>query len=273
MQYTYNGEIKCNKEDSEKVLAYIREIFPFPDIVEDGEHMLILISDETRGDITDEISEFCSALKREGISVSGKISYTGDYDGRYVISGNEYEELSAEQCVIRDAPIQDLIDELKRRHRLNGEKDKCHLEIEKFFDDIHWEKELVYACEDAIQIASDEDIEIDEGDEEYLAKQFLDNHDCNVADNDRWIAILKDYEEEKHNKFYFTFGSDPGFPYQNTYLIVEAVIESSAIRKFRKKFPDRHENTFNAAFCYSQEKWERYGCEKHYPDGPAEVIR
>ena len=30
MQYTYNGEIKCNKEDSEKVLAYIREIFPFP---------------------------------------------------------------------------------------------------------------------------------------------------------------------------------------------------------------------------------------------------
>lgn len=271
MQYTYNGEIKCNKEDSEKVLAYIREIFPFPDIVEDGEHMLILISDETRGDITDEISEFCSALKREGISVSGKISYTGDYDGRYVISGNEYEELSVEQCVIKDASYQELISELEKRGYVV--KKIPSLSSGDVFEDIYREKELSYACEDAVRIAADEDIEIDEGDEEYLAKQFLDNHDCNVADNDQWISILKNYEEEKHNKFYFTFGSDPGFPYQNTYLIVEAVIESSAIRKFRKRFPDRHENTFNAAFCYSQEKWERYGCEKHYPDGPAEVIR
>ena len=109
----------------EKILTYIREIFPFPDAEEDGEHMLILISDETRGDITNGISEFCSTLKREGISVSGKISYTGDYDGRYVISGNEYTDLSAEQYVIRDAPIQDLIAELKRRYWLKGEKDKC----------------------------------------------------------------------------------------------------------------------------------------------------
>ena len=273
MNYIYNGEIKCNKNDLEKVMPLVQNIFSHPDVEELNDDCQIVISDEIRGDITEEMDNFCQALEKNGLSVAGEISYTGDYKGRYILSGTEYTEFSAEQCVIRDAPIQDLIDELKRRHRLNGEKDKCHLEIEKFFDDIHWEKELVYACEDAIQIASDEDIEIDEGDEEYLAKQFLDNHDCNVADNDRWIAILKDYEEEKHNKFYFTFGSDPGFPYQNTYLIVEAVIESSAIRKFRKKFPDRHENTFNAAFCYSQEKWERYGCEKHYPDGPAEVIR
>ena len=74
-------------------------------------------------------------------------------------------------------------------------------------------------------------------------------------------------------KFYFTFGSDPGFPYQNTYLVVEAVNEKSAIRKFRKKFPDRNINVYNASFCYSQEKWEEYGCEKYYPDGPETIIK
>lgn len=78
---------------------------------------------------------------------------------------------------------------------------------------------------------------------------------------------------DKPQKYYFTFGSDPGFPYQNAYLVVEADSEVSAIEKFRRKFPDRSPNVYNASFCYSQEKWEELGCQKFYPNGPAEVIR
>ena len=268
MNYIYNGEIKCNKNDLEKVMPLVQNIFSHPDVEELNDDCQIVISDEIRGDITEEMDNFCQALEKNGLSVAGEISYTGDYKGRYILSGTEYTEFSAEQCVIRDAPIQDLIAELKRRNSLK--EDDCHLK--NFFEEIYREKQLAYTCEDAIQIASIEDIEIDEGDEEYLAKQLLDNYDCNVAENDQWIEILEDYKNEKQRKFYFTFGSDPGFPYQNTYLVIEAFNKSSAIRKFRKKFPDRHENVYNASFCYSQEEWEKQEFEKLYPDGPAEVI-
>lgn len=55
--------------------------------------------------------------------------------------------------------------------------------------------------------------------------------------------------------FYFTFGSWKGFPYQHGYLIVKADDLSSAITKFRKKYPDKHKNTVNCAFYYTEEEW------------------
>lgn len=73
-------------------------------------------------------------------------------------------------------------------------------------------------------------------------------------------------------RFYFTFGSDQGFPYQNTYLIVLAETKSDAVRKFRAKYPDRHKNTINCAFVYSQEQWEGSFNQKYYPEEPAEII-
>ena len=73
-------------------------------------------------------------------------------------------------------------------------------------------------------------------------------------------------------KFYFTFGSDINQPYQNTYLIVIAGSKSTAIEKFRKKYPDRHENTYNAANCYTEEQWRGSICEREYPDKPVEII-
>ncbi len=59
---------------------------------------------------------------------------------------------------------------------------------------------------------------------------------------------MNQHIKEPQKKFYFTFGSDPGFPYQNTFIIVIADTERAAVEKFRAKFPDRHENTVNCAF-------------------------
>ena len=61
---------------------------------------------------------------------------------------------------------------------------------------------------------------------------------------------------KERNKFYFTFGSDSGFPYQNTYLIVIANTESEAIMKFRSKYPDRSKNCVNCSFWYTEKQWE-----------------
>ena len=118
MNYFYNGEIRCKKEDLEKVMPLVQNIFSHPDVEELNDDCQIVISDEIRGDITEEMKTFCQALEKNGLSVAGEISYTGECEGRYILSGTEYTELSAEGCVIRDAQIQYLIAELKRRNSL-----------------------------------------------------------------------------------------------------------------------------------------------------------
>lgn len=275
MTYFYNGEINSKTEDVERLLPLVRKIFKHPDTIVDGGATSIVISDECRGDITEEIKTFCKAMEENGLSATGEISYTGEHDGKYVISGTEYRELTANECVIKGASDQELIAELEKRGYAVRKADGAMmfgLSAEEA-EEVYRNKQLEYACEDAITHASDEDIELDDGDEKVLAKRFLDKHDCDIADNDQWYGILKDYEKEKHKNFYFTFGTDPKYPYPGCYLIVEAFSKSSAIQRFRKKFPDRHKNVYNAAFCYSQEEWEKYGCAAYYPEGPAEVIR
>lgn len=74
-------------------------------------------------------------------------------------------------------------------------------------------------------------------------------------------------------RYFFTFGSDPGFPYRDTYLVVYAFSLKEAIAKFRKKHPDRHANCLNCAFFYTEEEWEGSENQKFYPVIPAEVIR
>ena len=56
--------------------------------------------------------------------------------------------------------------------------------------------------------------------------------------------------------FYFTFGSDERFPYQNGYLIVIAENKHEACRIFRSHYPNRPESgCLNCAFVYSEEEW------------------
>ena len=76
----------------------------------------------------------------------------------------------------------------------------------------------------------------------------------------------------KGEKFYFTFGSDPEFPHQNTYLVVVANSLSEAVEKFRKKYPDRHSGCVNCAFFYTEEEWKGSINERYYKGGPVDVI-
>ena len=57
-------------------------------------------------------------------------------------------------------------------------------------------------------------------------------------------------------KFYFTFGSWKGFPFQNTYVTVVANSEKEAIATFRSNYPDRTPDTVNCSDWYSQEEWD-----------------
>ena len=59
--------------------------------------------------------------------------------------------------------------------------------------------------------------------------------------------------------FYFTFGSDKDFPYQNGYIVIFAGCQSAAIKEFRRKYPDRHTHCINCSFVYTEDKWKQTG--------------
>lgn len=42
---------------------------------------------------------------------------------------------------------------------------------------------------------------LESSDYEILAEQFMDNHDCNVADNEIWRNLVSGYIEENRDRF------------------------------------------------------------------------
>ena len=42
------------------------------------------------------------------------------------------------------------------------------------------------------------------------------------------------------NRYYYTFGTDPAFPYKKGWVEVRANTMKEADEKFRRRFPDRH---------------------------------
>ena len=66
------------------------------------------------------------------------------------------------------------------------------------------------------------------------------------------------------NPYYYTFGTDPEYPYCRGWVEVYASSWEEAHEKFRIRFPDRpgHEGTINCAFFYDQKSWERTSMSK-----------
>ena len=73
--------------------------------------------------------------------------------------------------------------------------------------------------------------------------------------------------------FYFVFGNWEGFPYQNTYLIVYAQTKRKAIEKYRKHYPDVHENVVCCSAYYTEKEWHGSTCQMNWEaNGPVEII-
>lgn len=76
-------------------------------------------------------------------------------------------------------------------------------------------------------------------------------------------------------RYYFTFGSDPHYPYGiNDYVVVEADGYSEACYLFNAVHPPRTgSDLLNCAFVYSEERFQE-DCAKYYPGvQPKEIIR
>lgn len=70
--------------------------------------------EDVYGDIENKLDRVVDKCRALGISLSGEVDYTGDAEGKYVI-GESIEDLSKEECAIRDASVSTLLKELERR--------------------------------------------------------------------------------------------------------------------------------------------------------------
>lgn len=58
-------------------------------------------------------------------------------------------------------------------------------------------------------------------------------------------------------QFYFTFGSDKDFPFQNGYIVVKAKNVREAARKFKAKYPNTKDaSVLNCSDYYCEEAWK-----------------
>ena len=59
--------------------------------------------------------------------------------------------------------------------------------------------------------------------------------------------------------YYFTFGTDPKFPFERGWVEVQAFDELNARRIFSLYFPSRKDGCLNCAFVYSENSFKKTG--------------
>ncbi len=120
MTYYNTGYIQVEEKDVKALIVAINatEIFGFDlDVTDFYKHDGMAVYDlEVTGDIEDELQEVKKLLNTVGIEVDFEITFSGDYDGKYIVNDDgNFEVLSSEDAAIRDTNTDDLIKELQKR--------------------------------------------------------------------------------------------------------------------------------------------------------------
>ena len=120
MTYYNTGYIQVAEKDVKALIVAINatEIFGFDlDVTDFYKHDGMAVYDlEVTGDIEDELQEVKKLLNTVGIEVDFEITFSGDYDGKYIVNDDgNFEVLSLEDAAIRDTNTDDLIKELQKR--------------------------------------------------------------------------------------------------------------------------------------------------------------
>lgn len=120
MTYYNAGYIQVEEKDVKALIVAINatEIFGFDlDVTDFYKHDGMAVYDlEVTGDIEDNLQEVKKLLNTVGIEVYFEITFYGDSNGTYIVNDDgDFEILSMEDAVIRDADTDDLIKELRVR--------------------------------------------------------------------------------------------------------------------------------------------------------------
>lgn len=123
MTYYNTGYIQVEEKDMKALIVAINatEIFGFEselDVTDFYKHAGMAVYDlnEVTGDIEYGLREVKKLLNTVGIEVDFKITFSGDSNGKYIVNDDgDFEVLSPEDVVIKDAYTDDLIKELQKR--------------------------------------------------------------------------------------------------------------------------------------------------------------
>lgn len=108
-----------------------------------------------------------------------------------------------------------------------------------------------------------------------LIRSLSANKESMEAISNAWVKEQERVNDSKKGlkKFYFTFGSSEGYPSKcrNGYVVIKAADEASAVKTFRRHYPDRIPGVVNCAFWYNEKRWNEI-CARYYVGvEPAEV--
>ena len=123
MTYYNTGYIQVEEKDVKALIVAINatEVFGFEselDVTDFYKHAGMAVYDlnEVTGDIEYGLREVKKLLNTVGIEVDFKITFSGDSNGKYIVNDDgDFEVLSPEDVVIKDAYTDDLIKELQKR--------------------------------------------------------------------------------------------------------------------------------------------------------------
>lgn len=92
----------------------------------------------------------------------------------------------------------------------------------------------------------------------------------NLIDNAKG-AVEQETSDSPYKKYYFTFGSDPAYPYGiDEYMVINAKNIHEAQMAFKAVHPNRPDSAcLNYAFSYTEEEWKQSDiCNKFYNNQP-----
>lgn len=118
MNYWNTGTINVSKKYMDVVIDLL-ETESITCVMEDPDNNTIHIQCE--GDIKYGLDEVIACCNKKHIYLTGKIDFTGDISGRYVIKTNELYVLSMKECVIADTSTWQLLQEIQKRNNVTSE--------------------------------------------------------------------------------------------------------------------------------------------------------
>lgn len=120
--YILNGELTVtNHEVANKIRTFLfqSEVVPARErtyLHLEGNNLTVNLDDiQGYGNCDERLKNFIKMCSEAGIIISGKIDYSGDFEGTYTITENNLEDLTQEQMALRNASNEELIAELTRR--------------------------------------------------------------------------------------------------------------------------------------------------------------
>lgn len=141
MHYTNNGYFCVPKENEEEFLE-IADVKSFGDNLVfscESKGKLHYELNDCPGDIEKDIADIAEYFSEKGVRLTASVDYSGDYSGRYEIEDGEFYSYSENECIIRDAFDDDLIDEMKRRgYQCSNKKHRDMIRLDKEHNCVMW---------------------------------------------------------------------------------------------------------------------------------------